>query len=43
MKRDSAPEPVAPAVTLLDVLERVGSNSELSDVRKRDLRSAIVT
>ena len=42
MKHDSFSTPAAP-VTLQEVIDRLGANAELSDTRKRDLRSAIVT
>ncbi len=42
MKRNSVPEPAGP-ITLQDVVDRVVANPDLSDTRKRDLRSAIVT
>jgi hypothetical protein len=45
MKHLSVPDPaVLPkATTLQDVVDGVVSNSDLSDTRKRDLRSAVVT
>jgi integrase len=42
MKHNSFPTPAAP-VTLQDVIDRLGAKTDLSDTRKRDLRSAIVT
>jgi hypothetical protein len=42
MKHNSFATPAAP-VTLQEVIDRLGANAELSDTRKRDLRSAIVT
>ncbi len=42
MKHNSLPEQAAP-ITLQDVIDRLGADAELSDTRKRDLRSAIVT
>jgi hypothetical protein len=42
MKHNSFPTPAAP-VTLQDVIHRLGAKTDLSDTRKRDLRSAIVT
>jgi integrase len=42
MKHNSFPPPAAP-VTLQEVIDRLGANADLSDTRKRDLRSAIVT
>jgi integrase len=42
MKHNSFPTPAAP-ITLQDVIDRLGANADLSDTRKRDLRSAIVT
>jgi len=41
MKHNGTTGPAEPA-TLQDVLDRVGTNSALSDSRRRDLRSAIV-
>lgn len=42
MKHNSFPPPAAP-ITLQDVIDRLGANANVSDTRKRDLRSAIVT
>jgi hypothetical protein len=42
MKHNSFPTPAAP-VTLQDVIDRLSAKVDLSDTRKRDLRSAIVT
>ena len=41
MKHNKATGPAEPA-TLQDVLDRLGTNTALSDSRKRDLRSGIV-
>jgi integrase len=42
MKHDKSTGPAQPA-TLQDVLDRLGNNTALSDSRRRDLRSGIVT
>ena len=42
MKHDSSSTAAAP-VMLQEVVDRLGANADLSDTRKRDLRSAIVT
>src|SRR5947207_6146120 len=42
MKQDAIPPPVAPA-TLQDVADRLASDADLSEIRKRDLRSAVRT
>jgi integrase len=39
----SEPPPPAPAPTLQNVVDLVGGNPELSETRRRDLRSAVVT
>jgi hypothetical protein len=39
----SEPAPPPPARTLQDVLDLVGANPDLSETRRRDLRSAVVT
>ena len=42
MKHDTVPPTAAPA-TLQDVIDRLAGNPDLSDTRKRDLRSAVRT
>src|SRR5207248_4079309 len=42
MKQDAIPPPVAPA-TLQDVADRLASDADLSEIRKRDLHSAVRT
>jgi hypothetical protein len=45
MKHHSVSDPAAapPTPTLQDVVDLVGGNPDLSETRRRDLRSAVVT
>src|SRR5205814_6770600 len=43
MKHHSVSEPAPPAPTLQDVVDLVAGNPDLSETRRRDLRSAVVT
>jgi hypothetical protein len=43
MKLDPVPQTATTPATLQDVIDRLTANPDLSEIRKRDLRSAVVT